>query len=364
MGITIGLTYDLKEERPLRPGEPPDANAELDSKATVHDLQKIFESAGHEVKLIGNAHQLLSRINKLGVDVVFNIAEGFSGRNRESQVPLLLEMHNIPFIGSDALTLGLTLDKSTAKKCFMADGIPTPKFFEARSVDHVEKLNVIGFPLMVKPCYEGTSKGISSLSRVEDNAGLRRQVKLVTENYHQPALVEEFIKGKEFTVVVFGNDTPEPMPVIQYVMNNKFDLGNEIYTFERVKEESVKYVCPAQISDHFAKKLQAIAVAAYKSVYCKDFGRVDFRVDDKENIYVLEVNPLPNLSKRDTFLYVAQALGKPFEELILRALDEGLSRLNLKQQTQFSSVLNSGEIGTPRFPLRRNQGESRQEVEV
>lgn len=332
MGITLGLTYDLKEERPLKPGEPPDANAELDSKETVNALKKIFESAGHEVKLIGNAHQLLSRINKLGVDVVFNIAEGAAGRNRESQVPLLLEMYQIPFIGADALTLGITLDKLMAKKCFVADGIPTPKFFEARSVEDVEKLNTIGFPLMVKPCYEGTSKGISALSRVTDNAGLRRQVKLVTENYHQPALVEEFIKGKEFTVVVFGNENPEPMPVIQYAFNDKGDSGNEFYTFTHVKEESVKYICPAPIESSLAKKLQVLAVAAYQSVACRDFGRTDFRVDDKGNIYVLEVNPLPNLSAKDTFFYAAQALGRPFEELVLRALDEGLLRLNLKQE--------------------------------
>lgn len=338
MGLTIGLTYDLKEERPLRPGEPVDANAELDSKETVNALKKIFESAGHEVKLIGNARKLISCINKLGVDVVFNIAEGFAGRNRESQVPLLLEMHGIPFIGSDALTFSLTLDKLMAKKCFVADGVPTPKFFEARTTEGLEELNHIGFPLMVKPCYEGTSKGISALSRVEDYQGLRRQVKLVVDRYHQPALVEEFIKGREFTVVVFGNDDPEAMPVIQYAINNKLDLGNEIYTFQRVKEESVKYICPAQIPDSFAKKIQDIAVKAYKSVHCKDFGRADFRVDEKGNIYVLEINPLPNLSNKDTFFYVAQALGKPFEEMILRALEEGLLRLNLKREREAVGV--------------------------
>lgn len=332
MGLIIGLTYDLKEERPLRPGEPLDANAELDSQETVGDLKKIFESAGHEVKLIGNAHQLLSKINKMGVDVIFNIAEGRCGRNRESEVPLLLEMHGIPFIGSDALTLGLTLDKLMAKKCFVAEGIPTPKYFEATSLEGVEEQNTIGFPLMVKPCYEGTSKGISSLSRVENNEGLRRQVQLVLEQYHQPALVEEFIKGTEFTVVVFGNEEPEPMPVIQYAIGNRVHLGNEFYTFARVKEESVKYICPAQIEASLTRKLQKLAVRAYRCVHCRDFGRVDFRVDEQGNPFVLEINPLPNLSKKDTFFHVAEALRKPFEEMVLRALDEGLKRLNLKTQ--------------------------------
>jgi len=331
MGLTIGLTYDLKEERPLRPGEPPDANAELDSKETVGDLKRIFESDGHKVKLIGNAHQLLSQINDLGVDVVFNIAEGRAGRNRESEVPLLLEMHGIPFVAADALTLGITLDKLMAKKCFAADGIPTPKYFATMSTDDLEAQNHIGFPLMVKPCYEGTSKGIGPQSRVEDYAGLKRQVKLVVDDYHQPALVEEFVKGSEFTVVVFGNDHPEPMPVIQYAINNKTDLGNEFYTFERVKDESVKYICPAPIPEALAKALQTISIQAYRSVQCRDFGRVDFRVDEKGDPFVLEINPLPNLSKEDTFFYVAKALNKPFEELVLRALNEGLKRLDLKK---------------------------------
>jgi D-alanine-D-alanine ligase len=241
-------------------------------------------------------------------------------------------MHGIPLVASDALTLGLTLDKLTAKKSFIADGIPTPRYFSACSPDGVEALNTIGFPLMVKPCYEGTSKGISKFSRVEDSAGLRRQVKLVTEQYHQPALVEEFIKGTEFTVVVFGNQTPEAMPVIQYAIGNKVHLGDEFYTFERVKEESVKYICPAQIDASLTRQLQELAVRAYKSVRCRDFGRVDFRVDEQGQPFVLEINPLPNLSKKDTFFHVAQALGKPFEEMVLRALDEGLVRLNLKTQ--------------------------------
>ena len=332
MGLTIGLTYDLKEERPLRPGEPEDANAELDSRETVGDLKKIFESAGHTVKMIGNPHQLLAQVQGLDVDVIFNIAEGAFGRNRESQVPLLCEMHQIPCIGADALTLGLTLDKLMAKKCFLADGIPTPRFFEARSTQGLKELNRIGFPLMVKPCYEGTSKGISALSRVENDEGLKRQVRLVVERYHQPALVEEFITGREFTVVVFGNEEPEAMPVIQYAIDGSLELGDKFYTFEHVKSESVKYYCPAKISDSLTSSLQALAVAAYKSVHCRDFGRVDFRVDTKGHPFVLEINPLPNLSKKDTFFYVAQALGKPFEEMVLRALEEGLMRLNLNHE--------------------------------
>ena len=127
---TIGLTYDLKTDYQFKDNDPPDANAEFDHPSTVDVITAAIESRGFKVKRIGNVTRLLEQIDSLGVDMVFNISEGMYGRNRESQVPILLEMHNIPYVGSDALTLGLTLDKIMAKKVFIADGVPTPAYFE------------------------------------------------------------------------------------------------------------------------------------------------------------------------------------------------------------------------------------------
>ena len=155
--MKIGITYDLKNERPLRPGDPPDANAELDSEDTINHVARAFESFGHQVKKIGNVKNLLRQIENLDVDIVFNMAEGHFGRNRESQVPVILEMYGIPFIGADALSLGITLDKVVAKKCFIADGIATPRYFAVRNSRNLEQLNHIGFPLIVKTTFEGTS---------------------------------------------------------------------------------------------------------------------------------------------------------------------------------------------------------------
>jgi len=328
----IGLTYDSKEAWPIQPGQTRDANAEFDPVGTINDIVGALESGGYEVKKIGGARELLAQGPDLGVDIVFNVAEGLSGRNRESQVPIILELYGIPYTGSDALTLGATLDKAVAKKLFVADGIPTAKFFIASKGDDLKELNTIGFPLFVKPCSEGTSKGISSLSRVEDYEGLSRQVNLISECYHQPALVEQFIKGTEFTVVVLGNRNPDAMPVIQYKINNNLEPSDDFYTFDHVVAESVQYLCPAEISDKLAKELQNLAVKSYKTVGCRDLGRVDFRVDEKGNPFVLEINPLPCLAKKDTFGHTARAMGIPFEELVLRALNEGLKRLNLDRQ--------------------------------
>src|SRR4030042_2491773 len=199
---TVGLTYDLKTDYEFKKDDPPDANAEFDHPSTIGVIASAIETCGFKVKKIGNASDLLEKINNLGVDIVFNISEGLSGRNRESQVPILLEMADIPFVGADALTLGVTLDKVMAKKIFMAEGIPTPKFFEVKTTEALMHTNHFKFPLIVKPRFEGSSKGLTDDSRVENLENLRKQVEYVTTTYKQPALIEEFISGQEFTVAI------------------------------------------------------------------------------------------------------------------------------------------------------------------
>ncbi len=343
--MKIGITYDLKSERPIQPGDPADANAELDSEDTINHVARAFESFGHQVKKIGNVKNLLSRINDLDVDIVFNMAEGHFGRNRESQVPIILEMHGIPYIGADALSLGITLDKVVAKKCFIADGIATPRYFEAYNSENLEELNHIGFPLIVKTTFEGTSKGLTEQSRVQDYAGLKRQIDLIVNKYHQPALVEEFIRGTEFTVPVLGNNPPRAMPVAQVALNGTEQLGDTFFTFALVmSDQHVRYTCPAHISPELTRRIQDMAVKAYLSVGCRDFGRVDFRVDEKGNPYVLEINPLPSLAKKDVFNLFPKVMGWTFEEVMQKVLDFALERQGLKtgKTVQSQTVINSG----------------------
>ncbi len=330
MGKVIGLTYDLKSDRPLTPDDPIDANAELDTMETVEFIMSALKSGGHRVVPIGNVHNLLRQIDELDVDIVLNICEGHAGRNRESQVPLILEMKGIPFVGSDALTMGITLDKIAAKKCFIADGIPTPRYFNAYSTDNLEKLNTIGYPLIVKARYEGTSKGLSEQSRVEDFPGLKRQVELINKRYKQAALVEKFIRGTEFTVPVLGNENPQAMPVSQIAIDGSVELGDKFYTFPRVvNENAVRYLCPPRITKELEKKLQDLAVRAYQSVDCRDLGRVDFRVDAEGNLYVLEINPLPSLAKKDVFNIFPQVMETTYEAIINTIVNFALKRYGM-----------------------------------
>jgi len=337
MSKIIGITYDLKSDWQGGKDDPVDAAAELDGHRTIECIKSALESAGHKVILIGGARQLISRqaSHDLKVDIVFNISEGFKGRNRESQVPAILDLYDIPFVGADALSLGVTLDKVMAKKCFIADGIPTARYFKAIMDDDLSRLNTIGFPLFVKTLHEGTSKGITQSSRVENLEQLKAQVEHICLNYKQPALVEEFIKGTEFTVGVIGNNPPKAMPVVQYAIAGKTDLGNEFYSYRHVAEKLVEHICPAPIDGKLARRLQELALQAYRSVDCRDFGRVDFRVDEAGCPYVLEINPLPNLNPDDVFVLFGQAVGMSYDQIINKIMDEALERSGLIREDAY-----------------------------
>ncbi len=326
---TIGLTYDLKTDYEFKKDDPADANAEFDHPTTIDVIAKAIESRGYKVKKIGNVASLLGDLKQLGVDMVFNISEGISGRNRESQVPVLLEMSGIPFVGSDALTLGLTLDKIMAKKIFIASGIPTPKFFEIKDTQEISGRDHLKFPLIVKPRFEGSSKGLSESSRVENTDDLKKQAEFIIKSYKQPALVEEFIRGEEFTVAVIGNGHPEVMPTVQIKIDGRLKLNDKFYTFARITSDRLEYICPARIAQDLNKRISDLALKAYQAVECRDFGRVDFRVDNEGNIYVLEINPLPSLSTEDVFMLVAKAIGISYEDIIGKVLDSAFKRHNL-----------------------------------
>jgi len=326
---TVGLTYDLKTDYEFKDDDPPDANAEFDHPSTIDVIAKAIESQGHKVKRIGNVANLIENLDHLNVDIVFNISEGLLGRNRESQVPILLEMADIPFVGADALTLSLTLDKIMAKKIFIAEGLPTPKFFEVKTPEALIDSDHMKFPLIVKPRFEGSSKGLSDASRVENAEELKKQAEYVINTYKQPALVEEFIRGEEFTVAIVGNDSPEVMPIVQIKIDGRLRLNDKFYTFARIASNRLEYICPARINQDLKEKVSDLALKTYNAVECRDFGRVDFRVDNEGNPYILEINPLPSLSTEDVFMMVAKEVGISYEEMVGRILKGALKRYNL-----------------------------------
>ena len=330
MGKVIGFTYDLKEDLPLKESDPVDGNAEFDAKETVDLIQSAIESAGHKVIPIGNVYNLLKMLPNLNVDFVFNICEGANFRNREAQVPVILETFNIPYIGADGLTMSLTLDKIMTKKVLNAEGIPTPKFLGIDKLDDLIDLDHMVFPMIVKLRQEGSSKGLDDSSVVHNRDELKKRTEFLWERYNKPPLVaEQFIAGSEFTVPIIGNDAPMYLPIVQVEICNKLDLGEMIYTFERISSPDLKYICPAKIDKSLEKKIIDLAWRTYKAVGCLDFGRVDFRVDKDNNPYVLEINPLPSLSLEDVFDISPNVAGYDFNKTINFIIDTGLKRLGL-----------------------------------
>ena len=339
--MVIGMTYDLKTEYTFKPGDPQDANAEFDHPDTVGVIAEAIQGYGHRVVRIGNVEQLIKALDQLRVDLVFNIAEGYRGRNREAQVPVLLEMKGIPYTGSDGLTQALTLDKVMTKKVLISEGIPTPRFFVIS--DPKDPLpDDLNFPLIVKPRYEGSSKGLTDRSVVRTTEALRAQMSWVMQTYHQPALVEEFIRGNEFTVAIVGNDPPEVLPVVRIQIDGRTELGDLFYTFSRISE-GAKYICPAGIPAGLERRLKELALRTYQAVECRDFGRVDFRVDQAGNPFVLEINPLPSLSTEDVFGILANQLGISYSEMIGKILNVAIQRHGLSRN-------GVGEITSSRVP--------------
>lgn len=332
MGFRVGLTYNVKSEYVFQPGDPPDANAEFDHEDTIGVIDGAIAGGGHAVVRIGNARALLEQYDRLNVDIVFNIAEGYEGRNRESQVPIILEMLRIPFVGADGLSLGLTLDKIITKKILLAEGIPTPKFVELADPDKAWQVD-LRYPLIVKPRYEGSSKGLRESSLVDNAQALRQQAQWLIDTYRQPALVEEFIEGREFTVAIIGNDPPETQPVVQIKIDGALDLGRRFYTFAHIRS-GVGYVCPAPIEEDLQRQLQLLALKTFQAVECKDFSRIDLRVDRHGRPYVLEINPLPSLSTEDVFMHVAKVKGLAYEAVINQILDAALVRYHLKSKEE------------------------------
>ena len=327
MKLKVGITYNLKKDFTRQENQPIDLLEEFDSEETVDAIGKALESEGHEVIKLGGDTGLIDRLRQASVDIVFNIAEGLQGRNREAHIPALLEFLNIPYTGSDPLTLSLTLDKAMAKRIVMSQEIPTPRFKKAERMEDLDHLN-LRYPLFIKPCYEGSSKGVRLDSKISDPRILRKKASGLFETYGSPLLVEEFVKGPEFTVGILGNEVPRVLGVMQIEI--KGSLPEEsIYSLEikREWEEKVRYHCPPSIAPDLLSKIEEVALRSYRALDCRDVSRVDIRVGEGQTPYFIEVNPLPGLSPvYGDLVIMARSMGWDYADLVKTILHHALKR--------------------------------------
>jgi D-alanine-D-alanine ligase len=296
MKLRVGITYNLKKDFPHQKDQPVDALEEFDSEETIDSIRDVLLDDGYEVIKLGGDTGLIDRLRQSSVNIVFNIAEGHQGRNREAHLPALLELLNIPYTGSDPLTLSLALDKSMAKRVVMSEHIPTPRFRKVEQVEDLKDLD-LRYPLFVKLCYEGSSKGVRLDSKVLDPRSLEEKARWLLENYRSPILVEEFINGPEFTVGILGNENPSVLGVMQIEIKGK-PLDEAIYSLEvkRDWEKRVQYHCPPLVDKDLLRKIEDVALRSYRVLECRDVSRVDIRVGGDQTAYLLEINPLPGLS--------------------------------------------------------------------
>jgi D-alanine-D-alanine ligase len=335
--MRIGLIYDTFDAYPWVADDPPDADAEYEPEDTVETLEETVRHMGHTPVRVGTAFDLRERLDDgLALDAAINIAEGARSRNREAYAPILLEMAGIPCLGSDALTLSVTLDKAWTKDLVAAADVPTPPHRVFGDADAVDPGDLPPFPLFVKPRYEGTSKGITPQSRVQDVAALRREVDRVTETYEQDAIAEGFVAGGgEFTVAVVGHDPPEALPVLQRAVETSTGIG--LHALEHRGAPSADtdwdYDLGGTLDDDLERRLQALALRVFDTLDCRDFARADFRVDAEGKPWFLEINPLPTFAPDDTFAIIAELKGRDYVDYLAEVFGRGLRRLGLAEPT-------------------------------
>jgi len=331
--LAIGLVYDLLGTLPAAAGAPADADAEYEPESTIEVLEAAIAALGHRPVRIGSPHALLAVLGKGDaprVDVALNLAEGYGSRNREAWAPVLLEMAGVPCLGSDALTLSVTLDKAWARTLVAEAGVPVPAGAVAASEAEAETLELpVPYPLFVKPRWEGTSKGIAPSSRVNDRAGLVREVARVVRDYGQPALVEAFLEGPEYTVSVIGNDPPRALPVLQRALEVESRIGLHALEPHPAPAGGWRHCLPGTLAPKLEADLSRLALAAWRALECRDFARADFRLDAEGRAFFLEMNPLPTFARDGSFGILAELEGRRIEDLLAEVIAGGLVRVAL-----------------------------------
>jgi len=350
--MKVALAYNLRPAH--APAWPADLYAEWDEPETIAAVQAALATA-HEVVLIENNSAVEAALRASAPDIVFNMAEGLTGADREARIPALLERWGIPFTGSSARTLCTCLDKAATKRVLQQHGLPTPAYAVISCADRLPDLPA--FPLIVKPLHEGSSKGIDQASVVSTRAALQDRVTYVLATYRQPALVETFVSGREFSVALLGNGAevtvlpfveicftalpPGALPLYSYAAKWLWDTPEQPLDILRYPID-----LPAQLT----QAIVDLCCHAFLALECRDWCRIDVRLDAHGQPQILELNPLPgilpNPQSHSCFPKAAAAAHISYAVLIHRVLAHACQRYGLpvRQETSWPPLL-TGEGG-------------------
>jgi D-alanine-D-alanine ligase len=327
------LTETISEKKTL------DKFAEWDTQETIDAVARAL-SLHHEVTLVEADENAYDRLRDGSFDFVFNIAEGMNGVSREAQVPAMLEFLGIPYTGSDPLTLATCLDKSRTKEILSYHGIPTSRFVVANSFEEAAGAS-LRYPLFVKPLHEGSSKGIYNSSYAENPEALRREVERILNDYEQPALVEEYLPGREFTVAMLGNGNElKVLPPVEIRFDSLPSEALPVYSYEAkwlwdTKDSPIEvFKCPAPIDDSLRAKMEDVCRRAFEVLKCRDWSRIDVRLDGSGEPNVIEINPLPGIlpdpEEHSCFPMASRAAGMNYDQMMNAVLDAAVRRVKSK----------------------------------
>ncbi len=321
----IGLTYDLRADY-LAAGFDEEQTAEFDRDDTIDAIEAALHELGHDTERVGPVHALTARLAEgARWDLVFNIAEGLEGVSREAQVPAILEAYQIACTFSDPLVSALTLHKAMAKRVLRDLGLPTPPFAVVESLDELGSVD-LPFPVFVKPLAEGTAKGIDGRSMVPSPAKLGPVVERLLNEFRQPALIETYLPGREFTVGITGTGRQaEAVATLEIVLLEQA----EPHSYTYVNKERCEELCAFPLAPpEWASRAEELALAAWRGLGCRDAGRIDLRADGAGQLQLLEVNPLPGLHPFHSDLpMLCTAAGLPYVELIRRIVASAAERV-------------------------------------
>jgi len=348
--LKVGLTYNLRKPQQIGESTPEDFYIEFDTEDTVNAIGNALNKAGCKVIKIEADEKAYYKLKRTKPDIVFNIAEGLRGESRESHIPIMLEILGIPYVGSGPLSLAISLNKALTHQLLRFNGVSSPSFQLFNHAD--EPIDVdLTFPFVVKPISEGSSKGIRNSSLVKDEPSLRQQVSWVNKNYDQAAIVEEFLPGREFTVGLIGNDDLMVLPIVEILIAKLPSGVSPLYSYEAkwiwdVPEKPLDiFTCPADVDENLENEIRHIAVKTFRLLNCRDFCRIDLRLDTNNKPHVLEVNPipglLPNPKAHSCLPEAARAAGFTYDQLICTILWKALHRYNMQYLLASPSLIKS-----------------------
>ncbi len=351
----VAVLANIKDDSKPKPeGVPPDAFADFDHIETIDSIRAALETDGHQTVFIQADEDLPFALKEEKPDICFNIAEGVGGDAREAQIPALLELLRIPYTGSRVLTNGISLDKTLTKRIWRDRRLPVAPFQEFSMGDEPLRSD-LEFPLFVKPAREGTGMGVDTKAIVKNEKELRERAGYIINTYQQPALVETFLPGREFTVGIMGRtdaklysrhpewyekDGFHRFPILELDMTRSVTpmvYSQEAKSKDVGEEGAPGYFCPAKIEPELEKKLKYFALRAHLLLNALDVSRTDVRLDEQGNPRVMEINTLPGLTPDYSDLCLqSKAEGIRYEDLILEILYLGASRWGMVEPRELS----------------------------